>query len=230
MLQSVILLWKCAFQAGMSVSVLVCATRPLPVYQIVFRHPVFNFISFMCVKSEEEGPGEKKTLSNILNLDCNTCNSCNTEIWVCNHTMSITYSTFSNIGIKTLQNVMLTHEDIYDCASFGCVDGSNLLHLCFNFILNPKWIDKNAIFSAFFFLNVVKLYETYASSVDKKKYVWSLNKTFFVCLFKSGASVLSFAFSDIHTTKYSGGHERFVKMTKNAGGGWQLKKHWQGKN
>ncbi len=39
MLQSVILLWKCAFRAGMSVYVLVCETRPLPVYPIVFRHP-----------------------------------------------------------------------------------------------------------------------------------------------------------------------------------------------
>jgi len=26
----------------------------------------------------------------------------------------------------------------------------------------------------------------------------------------------------IHTTKYSGGHGNFVKMIKNAGGGWQL--------
>jgi len=30
------------------------------------------------------------------------------------------------------------------------------------------------------------------------------------------------ACSDIHTTKYSGGHEIFVKMIKNAGGDWQL--------
>jgi len=28
----------------------------------------------------------------------------------------------------------------------------------------------------------------------------------------------------IHTTKYSG-HEKFVKMIKKAGGGWQLKKN-----
>ncbi len=68
--------------------------------------------------------------------------------------MSITYSTFSNIEIKTLQNVMLTHEDIYDSASFGCVDGSNLLHLCFNYPSESEMdvvFDKNAIFSAFFF-------------------------------------------------------------------------------
>ncbi len=39
MLQSVILLWKCAFQPGMSVFVMVCETHPLPVYPIVFRHP-----------------------------------------------------------------------------------------------------------------------------------------------------------------------------------------------
>ncbi len=39
MLQSVILLWKCAFRPGMSVFVIVCETRPLPVYPIVFRHP-----------------------------------------------------------------------------------------------------------------------------------------------------------------------------------------------
>ncbi len=39
MLQSVIVLWKCAFRVGISVSVLVCVTRPLPVYPIVFRHP-----------------------------------------------------------------------------------------------------------------------------------------------------------------------------------------------
>ncbi len=53
MLQSVILLWKCAFRPGMSVFVMVWETRPLPVYPIVFRHPglpvggkhsVFNFI------------------------------------------------------------------------------------------------------------------------------------------------------------------------------------------
>ncbi len=53
MLQSVILLWKCVFQPRMSVFVMVCETRPMPVYPIVFRHPglpvggkhsVFNFI------------------------------------------------------------------------------------------------------------------------------------------------------------------------------------------
>ncbi len=53
MLQSVILLWKCAFWPGMSVFVMVCETLPLPVYPIVFRHPglpvggkhsVFHFI------------------------------------------------------------------------------------------------------------------------------------------------------------------------------------------
>ncbi len=53
MLQSVILLWKCAVRPGMSVFVMVCETRPLPVYPIVFRHPglpvtgkhsVFNLI------------------------------------------------------------------------------------------------------------------------------------------------------------------------------------------
>ncbi len=38
MLQSVILLWKCAVRPGMSVFVMVCETRPLPVYPIVFRH------------------------------------------------------------------------------------------------------------------------------------------------------------------------------------------------
>ncbi len=79
----------------MSVSVLVCETRPLPVYPIVFRHPglpvgekhsvischssscalvpvgVVSLATCVCVKSEEEGQ-VKKTLSNILNLDCNT--------------------------------------------------------------------------------------------------------------------------------------------------------------
>ncbi len=79
----------------MSVFVMVCETRLLPVYPIVFRHPglpvgrkrsVFNFIhrhvhSFLlvqlvnlatcvCVKSEEGLM--KKTVSNILNLDYNT--------------------------------------------------------------------------------------------------------------------------------------------------------------
>ncbi len=53
MLQSVILLWKCAVRPGMSVFVMVCETRPLPVYPIVFRqsglpvagkHSVFNLI------------------------------------------------------------------------------------------------------------------------------------------------------------------------------------------
>ncbi len=39
MLQSVILLWKCAFRPGMPVFVMVCESRPLPVYPIVFRHP-----------------------------------------------------------------------------------------------------------------------------------------------------------------------------------------------
>ncbi len=80
--------------AGMSVFVMVCETRPLPVYPIVFRHPglpvggkrhVFHFIhphvpvpvgvvnlaTCACVKSEEEGL-VKKNVSNILNLDCNT--------------------------------------------------------------------------------------------------------------------------------------------------------------
>ncbi len=38
MLQSVILLWKCAFWPWMFVFVMVCETRPLPVYPIVFRH------------------------------------------------------------------------------------------------------------------------------------------------------------------------------------------------
>ncbi len=65
MLQSVILLWNCAFRPGMSVCVIVCETRPLPVYPIVYRHPglpvggkhsVFNFIhshvrSFLLVSS-----------------------------------------------------------------------------------------------------------------------------------------------------------------------------------
>ncbi len=54
MLQSVILLWKCAVRPGMSVFVMVCETRPLPVYPIVLRHPglpvagkhsVFNLIN-----------------------------------------------------------------------------------------------------------------------------------------------------------------------------------------
>ncbi len=74
--------------------VMVCETHPLPVYPIVFRHPglpvggkrrVFHVIHrhvrpFLLVsliwqparvKSEEEGL-VKKTVSNILNLDCNT--------------------------------------------------------------------------------------------------------------------------------------------------------------
>ncbi len=85
MLQSVILHLKCAFLVGMSVCVLVCETRPLPVYPIVFRHPglpvggkhsIFNFshgscqtkgvssiINLVCVKSEEEGLGEKNPSS-----------------------------------------------------------------------------------------------------------------------------------------------------------------------
>ncbi len=95
MLQSVILLWKCAFRPGMSVFVMVCETRPLPVYTIVFRHPglpvggkhsIFNFIhrhvrSFLlvsliwqpaCASSQRRRGRVKKTVSNILNLDCNT--------------------------------------------------------------------------------------------------------------------------------------------------------------
>ncbi len=76
----------------MSVSVLVGETRPLPAYTFVFRHPglpvggkhsAFHSSScvlipvgvinlYVCVKSEEEVSGEKKTLYNILNLDCNT--------------------------------------------------------------------------------------------------------------------------------------------------------------
>ncbi len=61
MLQSVILLWKCAFHAGISVSVLVCLTRPLPVYPIVFpivsrlpvgrKHSVFHFSHGRCARS-----------------------------------------------------------------------------------------------------------------------------------------------------------------------------------
>ncbi len=95
MLQSVILLWKCAFQPGMSVFVMVCETRPLPVYPIVFQHPrlpvggkhsVFHVIhrhvrSFLlvsliwqpaCASSLRRRGRVRKTLSNILNLDCNT--------------------------------------------------------------------------------------------------------------------------------------------------------------
>jgi len=43
-------------------------------------------------------------------------------------------------------------------------------------------------------------------------------------LFKSRVLVLSFdmACSDIHSTKYSGGHKTLMKIIKNAGGGWQL--------
>ncbi len=95
MLLSVILLWKCAVRPGMSVFVMVCETRPLPVYPIVFRHPglpvggkhsVFHFIhrhvrSFLlvsliwhpvCESSLRRRGRVKKTISNILNLDCNT--------------------------------------------------------------------------------------------------------------------------------------------------------------
>ncbi len=92
MLQSVILLWKCAFRPGMSVFVMVCETLPLPVYPIVFRHPglpvggIFNFIhrhvrSFLlvsliwqpaCASSQRRRGRVKKKVSNILNLDCNT--------------------------------------------------------------------------------------------------------------------------------------------------------------
>jgi len=42
-------------------------------------------------------------------------------------------------------------------------------------------------------------------------------------LFKSRGSVL-IACSDIHSITFSGGHERFGKIIKNADGGWQLKK------
>ncbi len=95
MLRSVILLWKCAVRPGMSVFVMVCETLPLPVYPIVFRHPglpvgvkhsVFHFIhrhvlSFLlvslnwqpvCASSQRRRGRVKKTISNILNLDCNT--------------------------------------------------------------------------------------------------------------------------------------------------------------
>jgi len=34
-----------------------------------------------------------------------------------------------------------------------------------------------------------------------------------------------FRTSDIHTAKYSGGHESFVKINKNACGDWQLFKN-----
>lgn len=33
-----------------------------------------------------------------------------------------------------------------------------------------------------------------------------------------------FMFTDIPSTKYSGGHEIYVKIMKNAGAGWQLLK------
>ncbi len=95
MLQSVILLLKMCVRPGMSVFVMVCETRPLPVYPIVFRHPglpvggkhsVFHFIhrhvrSFLLVSliwhparasSLRRRGWWKKTVSNILNLDCNT--------------------------------------------------------------------------------------------------------------------------------------------------------------
>ncbi len=80
---------------------------------------------------------------------------------------------------------MLTHEDIYDSASFGCVDGSNLLHLCFNYPSESEMdvvFDKNEIFSAFFFY-VVKLYETYPQVLIKKSMYEAWVKHFlFVCL------------------------------------------------
>ncbi len=91
MLQSVILLWKCAFRAAMSVYVLVCEICPLQVYPIVFRHPglpvggkhflhhhvcSFPLVSLIwqtaCASSLRRMDRVKKTLSNILKLDCNT--------------------------------------------------------------------------------------------------------------------------------------------------------------
>ncbi len=98
MLQSVILLWKCAFRAGTSVFVMVCVTLPLPVYPIVFPHPglpvggkysAFHLIhhhvrSFLLVSliwhparasSLRRSGRVKKNVSNILNLDCNKLKS-----------------------------------------------------------------------------------------------------------------------------------------------------------
>ncbi len=47
---------------------------------------------------------------------------------------------------------MSTQEEVYDCAGFGGVDGSNLLHLCFDHHSesNPEVVFyKNTIFLAF---------------------------------------------------------------------------------
>ncbi len=71
-----------------------------------------------------------------------------------------------------------------------------------------------------FFLN-----ETYLhSSVDNFFFYKARMKQIFLLLFNSRGSVLYFdvACSDIHTTKYSGGHESLVEIIKNTGGGWQL--------
>ncbi len=123
MLQSVILLWTCAFWPGTSVFVMVCETRPLPVYPIVFRHlglPVggkhsaFNFIhrhvcSFLlvlliwwraCESSLRRRGRVEKTLSNILNLDCNT-------------KFNPTHSTF-NCGKNAVISVLLYYYNYYN--------------------------------------------------------------------------------------------------------------------
>jgi len=48
-----------------------------------------------------------------------------------------------------------------------------------------------------------------------------IQKVFFFCLNAEGLFFL-LIYSDIHTTKHSGGHKTFAKMIKNAGSGWQL--------
>jgi len=40
----------------------------------------------------------------------------------------------------------------------------------------------------------------------------------------------SFAFSDIYTTKYSGGHKSFMKIMKNSDTGNFFQKWWMGKS
>ncbi len=109
-------------------------------------------------------------------------------------------------------------------------DGSHLLHLCFDNITeyDPDVVfDKKCDFLSFLLKMLLFLfYETYLhSSVDKKK------KTMFkarikgiFCLKVEGlVFILMYCmFRYSYNTKYSAGHDILVKISKNAGGRWQL--------
>ena len=71
-----------------------------------------------------------------------------------------------------LQSKMLIQEVVYGCASFGGVDGSDLLDLCFDNRTEyyPDVVfDKNVIFSPFCSKLYIFMKPTYIQDIDKKE-------------------------------------------------------------